>query len=703
MSTVSIGFTVSPGHPPLTQGDIDVWTGGGFGFDSVLNYVPIGQLIQTSDTQYQIEIDSTGLLERLHFGIPVYEYIDGVWVKTEYKLWFDSTAHLDPPTPVPTILSDKTFIRNSETIDIKIVYNRSPNATLNASDLSVTAGSLRNFSGSGRGYRVQLTAPASGIGFIRLEISGEQVYEIYTYAPEPTGDIFFLSPRTPHHLNREKNTHFIREITAADLDTINDFGVIIPFSENVSLSADAIEIRAVDSEEGGETEISLQSFSGKKSVYEIVMRPPTDGGSGTIFITIPENATAEGNPEKQFEMFYTDEIFIPEWETLFQTDVTYNDIVSVAYAGVQLLRDSQIDFFSFQGEMDTTRRVVLPEMPTVTRAVKYDTDKYLGLATSNNSKAHLFVAGATEWSSASVWTLATDRSDPQSDLQGLAVSDWAWTRDRRLILVSMSFLGNPPQFGALHDLELHDAIRRGIDLNDVAFDSLSLNDGYIEVGELASSVAIAHADEKLFVATNETGDIQNYIFVYDANDTLLPAQRIPVTGRTKSLFAKNGWLYRYNDTNKTLLRYSLDLLRSPEPKVNIYPVQVAPGESIDLRKVVNFADVVLFDTGFDKPPWLTIEGNFFLKVDPDAIPKSTAYVRLRGVSRTGASQMEQFGFYIYVQTHRTPQWKDFESLSKYPEQVLNMLELVDDADFVEWQHGFRPPSDVNLDDNGKIT
>ena len=512
---------------------------------------------------------------------------------------------------------------------------------------------------------------------------------------KPTGDIFFLSPLTPHHLNREENTHYIREITAADPDNINDFAMIIPFSENVNLSQDAIQIRAVDSETG-ETDISLQSFSGKNSVYETVVRPPVSGGSGTIFLTIPENATAEGNPEKQFEMLYTDEVYVPEWEFVFQTELTYNDIVSVSYDGVELLRGSQIDFFSFQGEIDTTRRVVLPDMPTVTRTVKYDTDKYIGLATSNDSKAHLFVSGATEWSSASVWTLATE-----GEIQGLAVSDWVWTRDRRLILVSMSFLGKPPQFGALHALELHDAIRSGIDLNDVAFDSVSLNDGYIEVGELASSVAIAHADEKLFVATNETGDTQNYIFVYDADDTLLPAQRIPITGHTKSLFAKNGWLYRYNDTNKTLLRYSLDLLRAPEPKESIYPIEVLPGESVDLRKFANFADRFVFDTGFDKPPWLSLDEHL-LKVDSDAIPKSTAYIRLRGINRAGASELDRFRFYIYVRTHRTPQWKDFESLSKYADQKLNMLEFVKDADFLEWQHGFTPPSDVNLDENGNI-
>ena len=110
----------------------------------------------------------------------------------------------------------------------------------------------------------------------------------------------------------------------------------------------------------------------------------------------------------------------------------------------------------------------------------------------------------------------------------------------------------------------------------------------------------------------------------------------------------------------------------------------------------------LFDVGFDKPPWLSIEDNM-LKVAGDVTLKSTAFVRPRGINTNGASELGVFGFYVYVRTYRTPEWKDFKALSMYPNQVLNMFEFVENADEIEWAEGFTVPSNLYLDDNGKLT
>ena len=75
--------------------------------------------------------------------------------------------------------------------------------------------------------------------------------------------------------------------------------------------------------------------------------------------------------------------------------------------------------------------------------------------------------------------------------------------------------------------------------------------------------------------------------------------------------------------------FPLDWLRLPEPKSEIYPILAAPGDSIDLSTLINHADTVIFDVGFEKPSWLSIDGTQ-LKIADDVIPKSTAYVRLAG-------------------------------------------------------------------------
>ena len=109
---------------------------------------------------------------------------------------------------------------------------------------------------------------------------------------------------------------------------------------------------------------------------------------------------------------------------------------------------------------------------------------------------------------------------------------------------------------------------------------------------------------------------QNYVWVYDAENNLIPNQRIPISADTtsstteiKSLFAKDGGLYRYDTTvSQTLLQFPLDWLRLPEPKSEIYPILAAPGDSIDLSTLISHADTILFDVGFEKPSWLSIDG-----------------------------------------------------------------------------------------------
>ena len=280
------------------------------------------------------------------------------------------------------------------------------------------------------------------------------------------------------------------------------------------------------------------------------------------------------------------------------------------------------------------------------------------------------------------------------------VSDWAWTRDRRIL-----FVATPPDkidIGVIPTHEVHHAIRTDYDLNDLVIQSITLSNGDIAYPEKYSAMAsIAESEGKLYVATNETGSsVQNYLSVYDAENNILPAKRIPISGNTKALFVCDGCIYRYDGTTKTLMRFSLDALRLPEPNNHIYPQIVLPGDEIPLLKLIKHADQVVFDVCFDKPDWLSIEDNV-LKVSDDADPKLTAYVRGRGINRNGTSDFGACGFYVYVREVQTPVWKAFESLSMYEDQELNMCAFVENADEVQWQHGFTPPSNVELV-NGKL-
>ena len=590
-----------------------------------------------------------------------------------------------PPPARLEIHADTAFLANGETTSVTIYWNYSAQ-TITQADVIVDEGTVTNLSGSGNVYTFDLTAPSTGAGVIEANIDGfDAIKRFFAYAPPPDLDLYVPSLKTtPPHLPAADETLYVTAVGVDDLDDKNDFTVIIPFDKNVNgLTESDIAVEAVDSN-GDSQDVSIQDFEGQNSVYELTVRPPSVGGQGTVTISIPEDAVNEGNPNKGFAVEYSDDISIPEWEVLFTTTEIYLDIVSVSRDGVELLRTDQIDFFDFDGTINATKQVNLPNSSGIVRAVKYDIDKYIGLSNATDATAHLFVDGGEAWVSAGIWKCGI-----------YSASDWAWTRDRRLIITATPPAG--PNFCVLPTREVHQAIRENYDLNDAVFDDFSLNSGDIEESR-DENVAIAHGDGKLFVASNETSG-QNYISVYDADNNLLSGQRIPIEGKAASLFFSDGYLYRYDDTStsKVLMRFPLSALELPTAHKTVYPQLVRPGDEIDLNKILKYAEQITYDVGFDKPEWLSLESKK-LKIADDVMSKSTAYVKLRGINYVGDTEKNTFGFYVYVQEVRRPQWRDFESLSMYPNMELNMFAYCENADTLDWLHGFTIPSHLEMTD-----
>ena len=571
------------------------------------------------------------------------------------RIWFgrELEIYYRPPPARLEFHADKAFIVNDETIQVTVYFNYIAETTTlsSPSDIIVDEGTVSNLSGGRLIYTFDLTAPETGAGVIEMNVNGIEIIKRYfAYAPPPDEDLFIPAMKyPPPHLPAGDETLYVTEVMEGEREDKNDFTVLVGFEKNVNgLSEFAVTVEAVD-DNGVAQPTSLQGFEGKHSVYELTARPPSVGGTGTIIINIAADAVEGGNAPKAFAVEYSDEISIPDWQTLFTTAETYCDIVSVSPDGIQLLHQSQIDYFDYEGIIDTEKVVALSEASDIVRVVKYDVDKYIGLSNATDATAHLFVEGAETWVSEGVFKRDTYN-----------ISDWAWTRDRRLIAIATP--PDAPDFGILPTREVHQAIREGYDLGGVEFSDFSLDNGEIETFEnWKGMVSIAHGDSKLFMATNETGtDVQNYIFVYDADNNLISGERIPIMGKAKSLFVSDGYLYRYDDTNttKALMRFPLDALKKPEARKSIYPQLLRPGESIDLSQFIKHAEQIVFDVGFDKPEWLSIKEKV-LTVAVDAMPNSTAYVRLRGINYVGDTEKDTFGFYIYVRDVQRPQWRRF--------------------------------------------
>lgn len=615
----------------------------------------------------------------------------GIWVS-----FGGETSHQisvgPPPLPV-TFDVEQTVLFHSESTVVSFFVNLK-GATLDASWLTLNTGYIRNFRGANNRYTVEIVAPESGFGVIEMSIIGYPgVVEEIIYTARPTEDIVFVSRKEPVlHIGREDGVIYLEEITDTTLDSINDIRVLVLFSRDVTGFSEAdLLIEAVD-EDNDDVEAYVVEFTGKGSVYEAVIRVLSPGGAGKIVVTVPQNVTDQGNPLKSLTLSYSDEIIEPEWELLFTTPQTYNDIVYVDAEGVALLRASQIDVFGFDGTAQSDLQVVFPPNLTITRAVRYDHGQYIGLSQSNNRKAHFFSEGTLEWSSEAVWTLATDRgSDSASVLNALAVNDWSWTGEREIFLAAMPYQNNPAKFAKLGIETFFAAVREGADLNDVVFDEMSLNYAALAPTTWRVLVAIAAEAGRVYIGSNETSSaIQNYIFVFDAEGRLLPGQQIPIARRVKSLFVKDGYLYRYNDTDKALMRFYLEGLAVPKPKKEVYPQAVRPGDRIDLDRYVQYADTIVFDVGFEKPEWVSLDAKE-LVIAEDAPVDGTAYVRLRAINKNGATVAGAFGFYVYVAPVVRPRWMAFDRLSMYEEQSVNLHAFVSDAETIEFQEGFTPP------------
>ena len=131
-------------------------------------------------------------------------------------------------------------------------------------------------------------------------------------------------------------------------------------------------------------------------------------------------------------------------------------------------------------------------------------DKYFGVSTEDRT-VHLFISGSSTWDSADIWTLA-DRDEPDMlKVAGLAVADLAFTRDRRLILASNSYIGTP-NYGVIPTLEIHAAIRDGYGLGEAVFGDFSLNnEGLPEDADYAVGSDIYYWDNPIAIAHDGDG------------------------------------------------------------------------------------------------------------------------------------------------------------------------------------------------------
>ena len=174
------------------------------------------------------------------------------------------------PLPTVAVTFDSTLVRGGRTTVARLMFSESVTG-LTLADVSVDVGTLSNFSGSGDTYTVDVIAPATGSGNIRLTVREDAVNEgngvatgSVAYQPLPTVAVTF----SPVSVRGGR-------VTVATL----------VFSESVT----GINLADVSVDVG-----TLSNFSGSGDTYTVEVTAPVSG-SGNIRLTVREDAAVEGN------------------------------------------------------------------------------------------------------------------------------------------------------------------------------------------------------------------------------------------------------------------------------------------------------------------------------------------------------------------------------------------------------------------------
>ena len=130
------------------------------------------------------------------------------------------------------------------------------------------------------------------------------------------------------------------------------------------------------------------------------------------------------------------------------------------------------------------------------------------------------------------------------------------------------------------------------------------------------------------------------------------------------------------------------------------PIQFAnEGDTIDLTQFAPDAEKIVFDVGYKKPPFLSINANNGLVVSSSAVTETTPVsVQCLGINRIDA---QPFAFYLVIRQASNPKWREIDTLSMRAGSSVNLFDYVD-ADSISFRSGRTQPTDSTLS-NGIFT
>lgn len=475
---------------------------------------------------------------------------------------------------------------------------------------------------------------------------------------------------------------YVTAVQTEDPVDKNDKILLFVFDENVTgFSIDSITLTAVSNTNNDLSDKvyfvqSKLTGPDKSAVYSIALRPPPDGGSGTITITVAQNAVAEGNSQTTLTVPYSDSFPQSQWTTLFSASDggEYHQIAFVDSERIALRRNDRLRVYNWSGTLDSSQNETLYTSGAITRL---DSDSYL----IQDGKRIKHITGSTQnWQSKELFANAivhTRQSLALTQRGDFLVAGYERLQDntitdRNILLIPIE--------------DIHAGIQNDNDLSDETYTTITLNNEDADDLPIPQDWSIASDINNLYIEPNLNTD--HYIRVYDSSYDAMEDNWIPIASSSnlyypRSLFVYQNYLFRYN-SNLQLQRLDLSNWKRPEPISKIYPQEVSPGQSIDLRDFIKYAPVITFDIGFKIPDWISLNSDRYLVIANDAPENATCYIRIIGINHVGASSF--YGCMFYIQVKGTekdiPVWENFTKLVIRKDQEINFFEYVRNADTI---------------------
>ena len=443
-------------------------------------------------------------------------------------------------------------------------------------------------------------------------------------------------------------SQLVSTIGANDKPDKNDFKILIISDENVTgLTESGITLSA------GAT---LVSITGGNSVWEATIRPPTS--AGTVTVTVAANAVAEGNPETSKSIRVSTSF--PDADAEVPTSLFTHGF-----------RNTQIE-----GITVTPTRIIIGRQPINTQIML---QKYLHDGTAQTGET-------VSYTHSSIFNF--------TGIDG--VNGDILARHTRLREVS----------GLLEPVDTFSLNGSGIAHTRLGFMRTS-GRGELSALPYGQTTIVTH-DYDAPISYSRIAHQDNLLYLNTSNEfglaEITDSDEIKFLSRLNIEEASNRFWFDFAIYQDTLYMVSGDRvstldIRPYRPvakntKSTIYPIFANEGDTIDLTQFSPDAERIVFDVGYNKPPFLTINSSNELAVASGA---QTCFVKLKAINRIDATEADSFGFYLIIrQATVSPVWRDVSELTMRAGSRYDLFQLVD-ADTIAFRSGRPRPMGSRLD------